>query len=156
MPHADFVHLRVHTAYSLAEGAIKVKPLIKLCQAMKMPAVAMTDTGNLFGGLEFSTYCAEAGIQPIIGVQLMVRREDEAAKGFGAGREQGRTPEPDQLVLLVQSEIGYGNLLKVVSKAFLETDGGETPQVSLADVETYAEGLLALSGGPKGRSRSNR
>jgi DNA polymerase-3 subunit alpha len=150
MPHADFVHLRVHTAYSLAEGAIKIKPLVKLCQSMGMPAVAMTDTGNLFGGLEFSTYCAEAGIQPIIGVQLQVRREGEAAKGFGAGREQGRTPEPDQLVLLVQNEIGYGNLLKLVSKAFLETDGGETPQVSLADVEAYAEGLLALSGGPLG------
>ncbi len=150
MPHADFVHLRVHTAYSLAEGAIKIKPLVKLCQSMNMPAVAMTDTGNLFGGLEFSTYCAEAGIQPIIGVQLQVRRGDEPAKGFGGGREQGRTPEPDQLVLLVQNETGYGNLLKLVSKAFLETDGGETPQVDMADVEAHSDGLLALSGGPLG------
>jgi DNA polymerase-3 subunit alpha len=150
MPHADFIHLRVHTAYSLAEGAIKVKPLVKLCQSMSMPAVAMTDTGNLFGGLEFSTTCAEAGIQPIIGVQLQVRREDEAEKGFGAGRDQGRSLEPDQLVLLVQDEGGYGNLLKLVSKAFLETEGGETPQVSMVDVEFYAEGLLALSGGPLG------
>ncbi|MDR3436681.1 DNA polymerase III subunit alpha [Telmatospirillum sp.] len=150
MPHADFVHLRVHTAYSLSEGAIKVKQLVKLCQGMNMPAVAMTDTGNLFGAFELSNYCAEAGIQPIIGVQLHVRRDDVEAKGFGSGRDSGRKPEPDQLVLLVQNETGYANLLKVVSKAFLETDGGETPQVSFADVETHAEGLLALSGGPMG------
>ncbi len=150
MPHADFVHLRTHTAYSLSEGAIKVKQMVKICQGMKMPAVAMTDTGNLFGALEFSGACAEAGIQPIIGVQLQVRRDEEAAKGFGAGRDPGRKPEPDQLVLLVQNETGYGNLMKVVSKAFLETEGGETPQVTLADVEAHSEGLLALTGGPQG------
>ncbi|PKU25797.1 DNA polymerase III subunit alpha [Telmatospirillum siberiense] len=150
MPHADFVHLRVHTAYSLAEGAIKIKPLVKLCEKMHMPAVAMTDTGNLFGAMEFSNYCADAGIQPIIGVQLHVRRESEVAKGFGGGRDQGRTPEPDQLVLLVQNETGYANVLKLVSKAFLETDGGETPQVDMTDVTAHAEGLLALSGGPRG------
>ncbi|MTJ84102.1 MAG: DNA polymerase III subunit alpha [Telmatospirillum sp.] len=150
MSHAAFVHLRVHTAYSLSEGAIKVKQLVKLCQGMNMPAVAMTDTGNLFGAFELSTSCADAGIQPIIGVQLHVRREEEAPKGFGGGRDSGRKPDPDQLVLLVQNETGYANLLKAVSKAFLETDGGETPQVRLVDLEPLADGLLALSGGPKG------
>jgi DNA polymerase-3 subunit alpha len=150
MPHADFVHLRCHTAYSLSEGAIKVKELIKLVTKQAMPAVAITDTGNLFGGLEFSTSCADAGIQPIIGVQLQVRREDEAAKGFGAARDSGRKPEPDQLVLLAQTEAGYANLMKLISKAFLGTDGGETPQVALADVEARSGGLLALTGGAKG------
>ncbi len=142
--HADFVHLRVHTAYSLAEGAIKLKQLIKLCETMEMPAVGITDTGNLFGALEFSTSCADAGIQPVIGVQLAIRRDD------GAPARDGRKPEPDPLVLLCQTEAGYLNLLKLVSKAFLKTDAGETPQVTLYDLETHADGLIVLTGGPAG------
>ena len=141
---ADFVHLRVHTAYSLSEGAIKVKPLVKLCDKMGMPAVAITDTGNLFGALEFSTACADAGVQPIIGVQLALRRED------GPPNRDGRRPEPDTVVLLCQSETGYLNLLKLVSKAFLETEGGETPQVTLGDLAPHADGLLCLTGGVAG------
>jgi DNA polymerase-3 subunit alpha len=151
MSHADFVHLRCHTAYSLSEGAIKVKELIKLVTKNAMPAVAITDTGNLFGGLEFSVTCADAGVQPIIGVQLQIRREEDVvAKGFGASRDTGRKPEPDQLVLLAQSEAGYANLMKLISKAFLATDAGETPQVSLGDVEGRSEGLLCLTGGSRG------
>ena len=65
MPHADFVHLRVHSAYSLSEGALKLGDLVKLCKQHGMPAVAVTDTGNLFGALEFASYAADAGIQPI-------------------------------------------------------------------------------------------
>ena len=72
MSHSDFVHLRLHTAYSLLEGAIKVKDVVNQCVGMNMPAVAMTDTGNLFGALEFSEACAKAGLQPIIGCQLGV------------------------------------------------------------------------------------
>jgi len=142
--HADFVHLRVHSAYSLSEGAIKLKQLVKLCQTMAMPAVGIADTGNLFGALEFSIGCADAGIQPIIGVQLAIRRTD------GAPSRDGRRPDPDSLVLLCQSEAGYLNLLKLVSKSFLETEAGESPQVSLDDLARHAEGLIALSGGPAG------
>ena len=76
MPHADFVHLRVHSAYSLSAGAIKVKQLVGLAKKQNMPAVAITDTGNLFGALEFSLACLESGIQPIIGCELPVRRMD--------------------------------------------------------------------------------
>ncbi|EPY02719.1 DNA polymerase III subunit alpha [Magnetospirillum fulvum] len=141
---ADFVHLRVHTAYSLSEGAIKIKQLVKACEKMAMPAVAITDTGNLFGALEFSTYCADAGIQPIIGVQLAIRREDAAPT------RDGRRPDPDPLVLLCQSEAGYLNLLKLVSKAFLETEGGEIPQVAVEDLEERSGGLICLTGGPAG------
>ena len=72
MPCSEFVHLRLHTAYSLLEGAIKIADLVKQCQKMGMPAVAMTDTCNLFGALDFSTNCAQGGIQPIIGCQLAV------------------------------------------------------------------------------------
>ena len=144
MPHANFVHLRTHTAYSLSEGAIKIKQLVKLCQAEQMPAVGVADTGNLFGALELSSACAEAGIQPIIGVQMAIRREEEPNRGFGGIEKK---PEPDQLVLLAQNEAGYLNLLKLVSKAFMETDAGETPQVPVEAVEHYSAGLIALTGG---------
>jgi len=147
MPHADFVHLRVHSAYSLSEGAIKIKQLVKLCQSHQMPAVAITDTGNLFGALEFSIACADAGIQPIIGVQLAIRREDDGGRGFGGGEKR---PEPDIIVLLAKDESGYLNLLKLVSKAFLETESGETPQVPLTLLEQYSTGLIALTGGVRG------
>ena len=141
---SNFVHLRVHTAFSLSEGAIKIKQLVKMCETFAMPAVGVADTGNLFGALEFSTSCAEAGIQPIVGVQLAIRRED------GAPPKDGRSPEPDTVVLLCQNETGYEHLLRLVSKAFLETDAGETPQVSMADLEGHSDGLILLTGGCHG------
>ena len=143
---APFVHLRVHSAYSMAEGAIKVPKLVGLCVAGAMPAVALTDTRNLFGALEFSSECTKNGVQPIIGCQISVRRED-VQTGHG---QTGRLPEPDQLVLLVQNAAGYANLLKVVSKAFLDTNSGETPQVSWGDIAAHSAGLIALTGGPAG------
>jgi len=145
--HAPFVHLRVHSAYSMAEGAIKVGKLAGLCVANAMPAVALTDTRNLFGALEFSSECAKQGVQPIIGCQVSVRREDIQT---GHSQATARLPEPDQLILLVQNAEGYGHLLKIVSKAFLETSSGETPQISWADVAAHSGGLIALTGGPAG------
>jgi DNA polymerase-3 subunit alpha len=144
MPHADFVHLRVHSAYSLSEGALKIKDLISLCKAECMPAVAVTDTGNLFGAMEFAPAATGAGIQPIIGAQIGIRREE------GEGRTGAVSPAPDQLVLLAQNEAGYGNLLHLLSKSFLDTPPGDVPQVSMADLESGAAGLIALSGGPAG------
>ena len=131
----------------MAEGAIKVPKLVALCVANAMPAVALTDTRNLFGALEFSSECAKAGVQPIVGCQVSVRREDGQNGHSQAG---GRLPEPDQLVLLVQNAEGYANLIKLVSKAFLETNSGETPQVSWGDVAAASGGLIALTGGPAG------
>src|SRR4029077_7753856 len=90
---------------------------------------------------------SKAGVQPIIGCQLSVRREDVQT---GHGQNSGRLPEPDQLVLLARYETGCGHLVKLVSKAFLETTSGETPQVSWADVAEHSAGLIALSGGPAG------
>ena len=149
MPHADFIHLRVHSAYSLSTGAIKVKELAKLCQRHRMPAVAITDAGNLFGALEFATACAEAGVQPIVGCELPIRRGDAAESGARMSK-LGPAPEPDRLVLLVQDAEGYANLLRLVSKAFLETEAGETPQVDLAALESASGGLIALTGGTSG------
>ncbi|MBF0129692.1 MAG: DNA polymerase III subunit alpha [Alphaproteobacteria bacterium] len=147
MSHADFVHLRVHTAYSLSEGAITVKGLVKLCQAQRMPAVGLADTNNLFGALEFSVACAEAGVQPLIGCQLAVRREEGEERRIG--QRDGRLPPPDPVVLLAQNATGYAHLLKLVSKAFLSS-GDEPPQVSLDDLAVWADGLLLLTGGAAG------
>ena len=79
MTIADFVHLKVRSAYSLTEGANKVDAVVALAKAQAMPAVAVTDRNNLFGALEFAQYAAKAGIQPIMGCDLGIRCEEEAA-----------------------------------------------------------------------------
>ncbi len=145
MSHADFVHLRVHSAYSLSEGAIKVKQLVELCKRQRMPAVAVTDSGNLFGAFQFAQAAAESGIQPIIGCQLGIRRESSEG-----ALKPGIRPAPDQLVLLVQNEAGYKNLLKLVSKSFLEGEPGAAPQLPLSALAGMSEGLIAFTGGPQG------
>ena len=147
MAHADFVHLRVHSAYSLLEGAITIKDLVALACNNAMPAVAVTDSGNLFGAMEFALTAKGSGIQPIIGCQMAVsRRHGEKRGGVSI------TPNlpPDQLVLLVKNETGYGNLLKLMSRSFLESDAHAEPQVSMAELEIFNEGLIALTGGPEG------
>ncbi len=143
MPHAGFVHLRVHSAYSLSEGALRLKDLVKTCRDQCMPAVAVTDSGNLFGALEFALTAEAAGIQPIIGCQIGLTVEDAQGRN-------GAAPAPDQLVLLVQDETGYRNLMKLVSRAFLEGDPGLDPQVTLEELASQSDGLLALTGGPAG------
>lgn len=145
MPHAGFVHLHVHSAYSLLEGAIKVPDLIELCHRHAMPAVAVTDSNNLFGALEFAFAAKAAGVQPIIGCQIGLRRAEAAPVGG-----TGVRPAPDPIVVLVQDEQGYRNLMKLVSRAFLETDPGELPQVGMADLEAFGAGLIALTGGLAG------
>ena len=154
MSHARFVHLRVHSAYSLSEGAIKIDELVALCEKHNMPAVALTDTGNLFGALEFSLAAAKAGLQPIIGCQLAVAEPDGSSKANGQGnghRQNGRPTTPDQLVLLVQNEIGYRNLLHLVSRSFLESPDGTEPSVTLAELKGKSDGLIALTAGVAGR-----
>ena len=149
MSHADFVHLRVHSAYSLSEGAIKIKQLVELCKRQAMPAVAVTDSGNLFGALEFALAARDAGIQPIIGCQLGISREEQTGGLSGANRS-GLRPPPDQLVVLAQSEIGYRNLLTLTSRAYLDGEPGDAPQLPLASLDGRTEGLIALTGGPAG------
>jgi DNA polymerase-3 subunit alpha len=149
MAHADFVHLRVHTAYSLLEGALKIAKLAELCRKYGMPACAMTDSRNLFGAYEFSMALAENGVQPIMGCELAIRREDSGnlQAGFGAN---ARAAMPDKMVVLVQSEAGYSNLSRLLSRAYLEGVPGEPAQVSLGDLTASSEGLIALTGGTDG------
>jgi DNA polymerase-3 subunit alpha len=136
-----FIHLRVHTEYSLLEGAVPVKKLIGLCEKAGMPAVAVTDTNNLFAALEFSVTAKGAGLQPIVGCQVSVTFE------VSQPGERPRLPAP--IVLLAQNEAGYLNLMKLNSCLYLDT-GGELPQVTLEELRTHSEGLICLSGGPDG------
>ena len=146
MAHADFVHLRVHTAYSLLEGAIRIPDLVAKCGAERMPAVAITDTDNLFGALEFSPACAAKGVQPIIGCQLSLAPDAaQESRSRNGGHET-----PAVLIILAQNETGYANLLKLVSSAYLDTEDASRPQVPLSVVEARAEGLIALTGGVAG------
>jgi len=144
-----FIHLRVHTAYSLSEGAIRVKELPKLCIQHGMPAVAMTDTNNLFGGLEFSSALREKGIQPIIGCQLSVAVGAEARR-MGAARPGQGAKEGDPVVLLAQNATGYGNLLRLLALAFGLEEAEPDPHVALADLCENADGLILLTGGAGG------
>ena len=145
MPLADFIHLRVHTAYSLSSGAITIKELVARCKADRMPAVAITDGGNLFGALEFAIACAAAGVQPIIGCELALKARDD-----GNGALIRPLTEPDRLVVLVQSEIGYRNLLALVSNAYLDSDGASEPTIAIANLAARSHGLICLTGGSKG------
>jgi len=146
MPHADFVHLRVQTAYSLSEGAIHVDQLAALCRSEAMPAVAMTDSANMFGALEFSETLAKAGVQPILGVSLPV-----VVKSDDQPRPASRQEEPAALVLLAQSDTGYRNLMALVSQAHLESDVHEPAHIALEILDGgRTEGLIALTGGADG------
>ncbi len=146
MPLADFVHLRVHTAYSLSAGAIRIKELAGLCKAERMPAVAITDSGNLFGALEFATICSAAGVQPIIGCDVAVERGTTE----GGSRLGRALSEPDRIALLAQNEAGYRSLLRLVSQSFLAGEAPSEPSITLRDLAGAGEGLLCLAGGSKG------
>ncbi len=148
MAHADFVHLRVHSAYSLLEGAIKIEELGPLCRAHGMPAVAVTDTRNLFGALQFSLAASDAGVQPIIGCELAIAPEKPGRRPGHPG--PGGAAEPDKLVVLVQNEAGYRHLIKLLSKSYLDAEAAGVPWVRLDDFEDASDGLIALTGGPGG------
>ena len=136
-----FIHLRVHTEYSLLEGAVPVKKLVALTEKAGAPAVAVTDTNNLFAALEFAALARDKGIQPIIGCQVDLTF-DPVAEG-----DRQRAPAP--IVLLAQNAAGYANLLKLNSCLYIGK-GGQLPQVTLGEIAAHAEGLICLTGGPDG------
>jgi DNA polymerase III subunit alpha len=135
-----FVHLHVHSSYSLLEGALKIAQLAKLAAADRQPALALTDTNNLFGALEFSEKLAGSGIQPIAGVQLSVCFEE-------ADPVARVVPQPANIVLLAQNEEGYRNLMRLVSHAYFGVPLGEDPRVAAPALSAHSEGLIALTGG---------
>src|SRR6516165_2186456 len=143
----DFVHLHVHSSYSLLEGALTIARLCELAKADRQPALALTDTDNMFGALEFSGKMAAAGIQPIVGCALAVDFADQDALPRGGSPQQLERP---RIVLLAARENGYRTLMRLNSRAFLETAPNEPPHLRLAWLEGETEGLIALTGGPGG------
>ena len=144
MPDPGFVHLHVHSSYSLLEGALTIGKLAELAKADRQPALALTDTDNMFGALEFSDKLASAGIQPIIGCALSVDFGDQEVRHPGHGLKLPR------VVLLAAREDGYRNLMALTSRAFLDVAADQPPHVKLDALEKAADGLIALTGGPAG------
>ncbi|WP_336279349.1 DNA polymerase III subunit alpha [Bartonella sp. CB175] len=143
-----FIHLRVHSAYSLLEGALKIPQIIQHTISDHMPAVAITDTNNLFGALEFSQHCFSHGIQPIIGCQLAI---DFGDKENNRHLLYERHPSDFfSIVLLAASEIGYAHLVRLVSRAYLDKRDIDLPHIRADLLSSHSEGIIALTGGRGG------
>jgi DNA polymerase-3 subunit alpha len=140
-----FVHLHVHSAYSLLKGAIKIGKLAELAKSDRQPALALTDTDNMFGALEFSEKMAGSGIQPIIGCELAVDFGDH-----DPGARNAQAAAPARIVLLAARERGYLSLMRLNSRAFLETPTHQSPHIKFEWLQGCAEDLIALTGGPEG------
>ncbi|MGF9822240.1 PHP domain-containing protein, partial [Brevibacillus agri] len=134
----SFVHLHVHTEYSLLDGAARIEALVARAQELGMSALAITDHANLYGAVPFYKACQAAQIKPIIGMELYVIE----------GNLQDRVrnaPAPHHLVVLAENETGYRNLLKLATVA--NTEGNYIiPRVNKEALVRHAEGLIALSG----------
>ncbi len=146
MAKLDFVHLHVHSNYSLLEGALTIPRLAELAKADKQAALALTDTDNMFGALEFSDKIASAGIQPIVGCALAIDFGDTENGARNASVAQDR----HRIVLLAAREAGYRSLMQLSSRAFLDTPPNEPPRLKLDWLEGQTDGIIALTGGPGG------
>jgi DNA polymerase III subunit alpha len=145
MPTAGFVHLHVHSAYSLLKGSIKIAKLGELAKADRQPALALTDTDNMFGALEFSDKMAGYGIQPIVGCELAIDFGDQDPNARNA-----HAARPSRIVLLAARERGYRSLMRLNSRAFLETPVHQAPHIKFDWLTGDAEDIIALTGGPDG------
>ena len=146
MAALDFVHLHVHSSYSLLEGALTIARLAELAKADRQPALALTDTDNMFGALEFSEKLAGVGIQPIIGCALAVDFGDS-----DHGPRNGNVQvERSRIVLLAAHAEGYRSLMRLGSRAFLDTPSNEPPRLKVEWLEGETAGVIALTGGPGG------
>jgi DNA polymerase-3 subunit alpha len=134
---ASFVHLRVHTEYSLVNGTVRIKPLVKHVADAGMPAVAVTDQCNLFSMVKFYRAAMEQGVKPIVGVDVWIA-------------EPGENAAPSRLVLLCKSHTGYQNLTRLVSRSYIEGQHRGMPMIERDWLEGNTEGLIALSGGMAG------
>ncbi len=140
MHHSDFVHLHLHTQYSLLDGAIRLDPLFEKAKDLKMPAIAMTDHGNLFGAVEFYQKALKYGIKPIIGCEVYVA----PGSRFDKTGARGVSDSSYHLVLLVKNSKGYENLCRLVTAGHIEGFYYK-PRVDLALLREHNEGLIALS-----------
>jgi DNA polymerase-3 subunit alpha len=133
----QFIHLRLHTEYSLSDGLVQIKPLVEAAAKDKMPAVAVTDLSNLFGVVKFYQAAVNAGVKPLIGADIWLENTKQKNKPFS-------------LTLLCQNQVGYKNLLKLLSQSFLEGQHQGVAIIKHEWLQNYAEGLIVLSGSKEG------
>jgi DNA polymerase III subunit alpha len=141
MIHSEFVHLHVHSEYSLLDGAAQLDNLVKRAKALRFPAIALTDHGNLFGAIDFYLAAQKEGIKPIVGCELYVAPGKRTERGSQDGGYEGA----NHLTVLVRNPAGYRNLIRLVSKAHLEGYYYK-PRVDKELLAAHADGLLVLSG----------
>ena len=139
---SKFVHLHLHSHYSLLDGANALEPVVQRAAQEKMPALALTDHGNLFGAVQFHDIALKHGVKPIIGCEVYVARDGHKSKN-------GRSDQSNHLVLLAQNETGYHNLVKLVSVGYLE-GFYYRPRIDLELLQQHSEGLIGLSACLKG------
>jgi DNA polymerase III subunit alpha len=139
--HAEFVHLHVHSEYSLLDGAAQLEKLVAKARALKFPAIALTDHGNLFGAIDFYLAAQKAGVKPIVGCELYIAPGSRTERGSQDGGYEGA----NHLTVLVRNQTGYQNLIKLVSRAYLEGFYYK-PRVDKELLAQHADGLLVLSG----------
>ena len=130
----DFVHLRLHTEYSIIDSLVRIKPLVERVAELGMPAVAITDHSNFFGLIKFHKAATGAGIKPVCGVDLQVRDADDRGSAY-------------PITLLAMNEAGYRNLIVLISRAYTEGQYLGAPYVRKAWLEAHTEGVIALSAG---------
>ena len=143
----NFIHLHVHSAYSLSEGALPLARMADLANANQMPALAISDTNNLFGALEFSETLAKKGIQPLIGCTLQVVLTEPDPDPHKAAEP---SLERSHLVLIAKNEAGYQHLMKLSSHLFAKGQESGNPSIDVAYLKDHADGLICLTGGPDG------
>ena len=129
-----FIHLRVHSEYSLANGMVRVKGLVNACAAADMPAVAVTDQCNLFAMVKFYKAAMAAGVKPIIGVDLWVHNDADPN-------------QPSRVVLLCQNREGYLNLTRLITRSYIEGQERGVATIHKDWLRGASAGLIALSGG---------
>ena len=130
VPIKEFAHLKIHTQFSICEGALTTSNLAKYCKTNKIKAVGLCDTNNLCGALEFSESIAKSKTQPIIGTQINVKYKNYIGK----------------IPLFAKNLEGYKNLIKLSSKSFLEIESNEISHCKISDIENYSSGLILFSG----------
>ncbi len=141
MPHAGFVHLHVHSQYSLLDGACHLEKLVEKAKEFRMPALALTDHGNLFGAIDFYHLAKKAGIKPIIGCEVYVAPGSRLERYPQDGHYEGA----NHLTLLVKDRTGYKNLIKLATAGYLE-GFYYRPRIDKELLSLHHEGLVALSG----------
>ncbi|MDI6758896.1 MAG: DNA polymerase III subunit alpha [Candidatus Omnitrophota bacterium] len=144
MPHSDFIHLHLHTQYSLLDGACRINEILQYAKQYKMDSLAITDHGNMFGAIEFYLEAQKAGIKPIIGCEFYVAPQSRLEK-----KSSGIEEASYHLILLCRDETGYQNLIKLVSIGYLE-GFYYRPRIDKEALNQHCAGLIGLSGCLKG------